>query len=101
VGDYVVGKSGERIASLSIEAILDEEEGVRCIQYIQNRPGVLELSVVVNDDFDMETGLKYLAEKAENAIGPSVSVIPRICSMDDIQRSPAGKIRYFINRIPQ
>jgi len=101
VGDYVVGKSGERIASLSIEAILDEEEGVRCIQYIQNEPGILELSVVVNDDFDRETGLNYLTEKAEKAIGPSISVIPKICSMDNIHRSPVGKIRYFINRIPQ
>ena len=79
-GDYVVGKSGEHIASLSIEAILVEEKGVRCIQYIQNQPGILELSVVVSEEFDRVTGLDYLAKKAENAIGPSISVIPRICT---------------------
>ena len=101
VGNYAVGKSGEQIASLAIEAILDEEKGVRCIQYIQNRPGVLELSVVVNDEFDRETGLSYLAKKAESVIGPSVEIVPKICTMKDIQRSPVGKIRYFINRIPQ
>lgn len=98
--DFIRGSNGEALSSLAVECILDEEDDVHCVQYIQERPGHLELRIVPNSKFEKSRGVEHLARKSSGVIGNGFKVSARLCTLDELEKSPIGKMRYFINKIP-
>ena len=95
IEDFIVLKNGSKIPQM--DSIFKGMSMIRTAQFYQNRPGAFTLRLVKGKNYSKADERKLLARIA-NRVGPETEV--ELNYVDDLERSRGGKIRVFVNEIP-
>lgn len=94
--EFVIAHNGDRqIFTCQDEAIWGIE-GIVNYQYIQNYKGKLDLNLQVDDSFDRQSSIPVIQSRL-NDIFVNIEVTIRL--VNQIDKTKAGKSRYFISNI--
>lgn len=93
--DYVIRPDGSRVGRL--DHVFKDLEAIREAQILQHEHGQVEVRVVRGPDYGPTDEEMLLAELAER-LGADVPI--KILYVDAVQRTPAGKLRLVISRVP-
>lgn len=92
VEDYLVTSKGRRMTR--VNRIVKGVEGIKAMQIVQDRPGQMHVRLIPGEDFRpeemdkmKENGVLFMGE-----LDFSWEVV------DDLERTPSGKVRYLIRR---
>lgn len=96
IEDYIVLKNGDRIAQM--DSIFKNLTTVRAAQFYQDRPGAFTLRIVRGKDYKKFDERKLLARILAR-VGPEAEVTFEY--VNELERSSGGKVRLFINELPQ
>jgi phenylacetate-CoA ligase len=95
IEDFIVLKNGSEVPQM--DSIFKGMSMIRAAQFYQNRPGAFTLRLVRGKNYSKSDERKLLARIA-NRVGPETEV--ELNYVDNLERSRGGKIRVFVNEIP-
>ncbi|MAT39915.1 MAG: hypothetical protein CL946_09965 [Ectothiorhodospiraceae bacterium] len=95
--DMIYTKDGKCVAALRDFAI--DTAGIRLMQIIQEKKGSAVINIVPEKDYSDEA-IQQIQENIDERLGAGhLDVTFRI--VEDVERSPSGKIRLVISRLPE
>lgn len=97
--DALFRTDGGVIPSIGVTALMKEWRGALYAQLVQTKPGSVEVRVVPAAVPDTSLAKRIQDDLLDLSDG-GLSVSVRFCTMDDLVRSPVGKIRQCFNVIP-
>ncbi len=92
--DLVLGADGRRVAAY--RAVYAHTHGIRFTQIVQERPGEIIVRIVPDDGYDPSVQ-DVLRANIRAQVGDSLAV--RFDLVDDVERTPSGKIRLVLSRL--
>lgn len=92
--DLIVGSDGRRVAAY--RAVYARTRGIRFTQIVQERMGEITVRIVPDEDYDVSVQDVLRANIAAQ-VGETLAV--RFEIVDDVERTPSGKIRLVLSRI--
>jgi phenylacetate-CoA ligase len=99
VNDLLVTEDGACISGAIAPHALRLSRGVILYQFVQDRPGQVLVRIVRSAEYDRSSEEMRLRDILAKHLGASSEITFEY--PDDIERSPAGKIRFVINRYLQ
>lgn len=92
--DYIVKADGTKIAQM--DSIFKGLTNISAAQFYQDRPGAFTLRIVRGKNYSKSDERKLLVRIAVR-VGPETEV--ELDYVDDLERSPGGKVRLFISKL--
>jgi phenylacetate-CoA ligase len=90
----IIGISGEKFSLAAVNMHVRELLDVSKMQFVQRRPGELELYLKTRDDQDLDS-VTAIADKLQAKLGNSLKVIP--FQVDNIELNSRGKAKLFVS----
>ena len=94
--DYIVLKNGSKIAQM--DSIFKKLTNLRAAQFYQDRPGSFTLRILKGHDYS-KADEQELLKRIIARVGRETEVT--FDYLDELERTPGGKIRLFINKLPR
>lgn len=98
--DFLIRKDGILLAGLAATRFSRRVSGVRYAQLVQYEPGKVVAKVVRMNDYK-EATTHTIMNELDLVFDGQMDVRVEFCGIEDLERNPVGKIRLYINRIPQ
>jgi phenylacetate-CoA ligase len=97
--DCLYRSDGVMVSSASVTGPMKYWQGIRYAQIVQDKPGEVEVRVVPVRDTSQAI-VNQITDDLSRLMDHQMTVVVRFCGLDELLRSPVGKIRQFFNRIP-
>lgn len=97
--DYLHRSDGMMVSSAGVTSLMKYWQGIRYAQVVQDKPGEVEVRVVPAGDTAL-TVVNRITDDLGRLMDDKMTVAVRFCGLEELVRSPVGKIRPCFNRIP-
>lgn len=97
--DFLYRSDGLIIPSSGVASLMKEWSGIRYAQLIQDMPGEIEVRVVKGREWSDSTADQIVSDLNRQVDG-RIAISLRFCELEELERSPVGKLRQCFNRIP-
>lgn len=71
---------------------------IKACQWIQSKVGEVEVRIVPDDGFTEDDKMLVVNVTAQRCGKDNMDVIPRLCTMEELEYSNRGKFRLIINK---
>lgn len=71
---------------------------IKACQWIQSKVGEVEVRIVPDDGFTEDDKMLVVSVTAQRCGKDNMDVIPRLCTMEELEYSNRGKFRLIINK---
>ncbi len=99
--DYIISSDGTAIPVTSVLAIAKNLNHLVYMQIIQEVLGRLEIRIVKADGYRHPGDTQDILNRLRQRLGEQVKCEIRFCTVEQLEHTPAGKIRRCFNRIPK
>ncbi len=99
-GDYLVTPSGRPISATAASAGLDRIPQILYSQLVQSTLDRVEVRVVRAVGYRHPEVTDRIRRDLGERLGPEIALEIRFCGLDELERSPAGKIRQCFSHVP-
>ncbi len=97
--DFLYRSDGLIIPSSGVTSLMKAWSGIRYAQLIQDMPGEIEVRVVKGREWSDSTG-DQIVRDVNRLMDGRMEISMRFCEVEELERSPIGKLRQCFNRIP-
>jgi len=98
--DNLVTRRGAVIPGMLAHSVLKLLPHVLYSQIVQYEAGRVELRIVRTKDYREPDDTREISRAMQEQLGADMQIEVRCCGLEDLERSPVGKIRTCFNRIP-
>lgn len=98
--DNLVTRSGALIPGTLAQSVLKTLPNVLYGQIAQYGVGQIEVRIVQGKGHRGPADIRTIIETMQQQLGADMKIEVRCCGIEDLERSPVGKIRLCFNRIP-
>ena len=99
--DYLVTPEGRLVPATAARKGLTGIPGILCTQVIQWAPDRVEVRVVPDARCRHTEVIDVIRRDLNGRLGGEIGLEIRLCGLADLERSPVGKIRQCVSRLPQ
>jgi len=96
VNDMLLTCDGNRISGVIATHAFRYVQGARLYQFVQSSPGQIKVRIVPNEEFDRVREETRISGILQEHLGAGAAI--EFEYPDDVERTPAGKARFVINR---
>jgi phenylacetate-CoA ligase len=99
--DFLVRRDGSLIAATSASSDVKFFKHVVYVQIVQDEPGAVEVRVVPTAEFSEPEDSGAILDNLRKRLGGEMKIAIRKCRVEDLERSPVGKVRACFTRVPR
>ena len=93
--DFIVCKDGSMVTRVDF---IEKIRHIKACQWIQSKVGEVEVRIVPDDGFTEDDKMLVVSVTAQRCGKDNMDVIPRLCTMEELEYSNRGKFRLIINK---
>ena len=97
--DFLVKQDGTLVSATYAVSTFVYLDRIVYAQIIQTLPGVVEFRVVPDKDFSMPADLESAKAALQKRLGEDMKIDARTCRVEELERSPVGKIRSCYTKV--
>ncbi len=94
--DWIATPDGRRVHPLAVRTLFTEEDEVRQYQVVQDGPREFRVALVTSPGAEREALSDRMRRKFAERLGADVQIQVRY--VEDVERTPGGKVRPFVRR---
>lgn len=98
--DYVVGPGGRLVSGTFAVEAFRTLPNLLSAQIVQAEVGSMEVRIVKGQGYHEPENTRMILDALHQRLGADMKIEIRFCGIEDLERSPVGKIRQCFNRIP-
>ncbi len=99
--DFLVRPDGSLVAATYASSDVKFYRNVVYVQLIQDTPGKVEIRIVPTSEFSEPDDLRLIVDNLRKRLGEEMTFEVRKCRIEDLERSPVGKVRACFARAAQ
>ena len=93
--DSIICKDGSIVTRIDF---VEKLKHIKACQWIQHKAGEVEVRIVPDEGFCDKDKISVVSVTAQRCGEGNMDVIPRLCTMDELEYSGRGKFRLIINK---